>query len=86
MACASSSASSGRLAYADLPKEAGRPTLLILDDALVHSDIERLAPGKRVRFDAAARHQILLFTCHPQHWRDLSVVARTVEAAPGTWT
>jgi hypothetical protein len=27
-----------RLAYADLLKEAGRPTLIILDDALVHSD------------------------------------------------
>ena len=29
-----------RLAYADLLKEAGRPTLVILDDALVHSDDE----------------------------------------------
>src|SRR5690606_21103965 len=31
-----------RLAYADLLREAGRPTLVILDDALVHSDTQRL--------------------------------------------
>jgi len=32
-----------RVAYADLLKEAGRPTLIMLDDAHVHSDDERLA-------------------------------------------
>ena len=37
-----------RLAYADLLKEAGRPTLIIPDDALVHSDEQRLAQMKRV--------------------------------------
>lgn len=62
-----------RLAYADLLQEAGRPTLIILDDALVHSDEDRLAQMKRVLFDAATRHQILLFTCHPEKWRDLGV-------------
>lgn len=65
-----------RLAYADLLKEAGRPTLIILDDALVHSDAERLAHMKRVLFDAATRHQILLFTCHPGNWKDLGVRSR----------
>lgn len=59
-----------RLAYADLLKEAGNPTLIILDDALVHSDETRLARMKRVLFDAATRHQILLFTCHADAWRD----------------
>ncbi|MGL1833651.1 AAA family ATPase [Rhodocyclaceae bacterium SMB388] len=68
-----------RLAYADLLAEAGRPTLVILDDALVHSDAERLAQMKRVLFDAATRHQILLFTCHPANWRDLGVAARSLE-------
>ncbi|MFD2452321.1 ATP-binding protein [Ideonella paludis] len=62
-----------RLAYADLLKEAGRPTLLILDDALVHTDAERLPAMKRVLFDAAQRHQVLLFSCHPEMWRDLGV-------------
>ncbi|MBK9573065.1 MAG: hypothetical protein IPO43_10175 [Rhodoferax sp.] len=52
-----------RLAYADLLKEAGRPTLIILDDALVHSDDQRLEQMKRVLFDASQRHQVLLFTC-----------------------
>jgi DNA repair exonuclease SbcCD ATPase subunit len=68
-----------RLAYAGLLREAGRPTLLILDDALVHSDEERLERMKRVLFDAATRHQILLFTCHPGKWRDLGVGARGLE-------
>ncbi len=69
-----------RLAYADLLREAGRPTLIILDDALVHSDEERLALMKRVLFDAGTRHQILLFTCHPMNWRDVGVSPRSLES------
>ncbi|MEK8051974.1 AAA family ATPase [Ideonella sp. DXS22W] len=65
-----------RFAYADLLQQAGRPTLLILDDALVHSDAQRLAAMKRVLFDAAQRHQLLLFTCHPEQWRDMGVALR----------
>ena len=65
-----------RFAYADLLQQAGRPTLLILDDALVHSDAHRLAQMKRVLFDAAERHQVLLFTCHPELWRDMGVGVR----------
>ena len=68
-----------RLAYADLLKEAGRPTLVILDDALVHSDEHRLTQMKRVLFDAAQRHQVLLFTCHPFRWRDMGVPLRGLE-------
>lgn len=67
-----------RLAYADLLQEAGKPTLLILDDALVHTDPERLDQMKRVLYDAAARHQILIFSCHPQAWQDLGVAARNL--------
>lgn len=69
-----------RLAYADLLKEAGRPTLIILDDALVHSDETRLVQMKRVLFDAAQRHQVLLFTCHPANWRDMGVPLRSLDA------
>lgn len=69
-----------RLAYADMLREAGRPTLLILDDALVHSDDCRMDGMKRVLFDAAQRHQILLLSCHPERWRDLGVQARDVAA------
>lgn len=68
-----------RLAYADLLKAAGRPTLIILDDALVHSDPQRLAQMKRVLFDAAQRHQVLLFTCHAANWRDMGVPLRALE-------
>ena len=70
-----------RLAYADLLKAAGRPTLIILDDALVHSDEPRLARMKRVLFDAAQRHQVLLFTCHPDRWRDMGVALRALETS-----
>jgi DNA repair exonuclease SbcCD ATPase subunit len=70
-----------RLAYADLLQQAGRPTLVILDDALVHSDAERLARMKRALYDAAARHQVLLFTCHAERWRDMGVAVRTLPAA-----
>lgn len=66
-----------RLAYADLLKQAGRPTLIILDDALVHCDAERLEQMKRVLFDAGERHQVLLFSCHPERWRGLGVVGRS---------
>ena len=70
-----------RLAYADLLKEAGRPTLIILDDALVHSDDQRMEQMKRVLFDAAQRHQVLLFTCHPLAWRDMGAAPRAIMPA-----
>lgn len=73
-----------RLAYADLLREAGKPTLIILDDALVHSDAARLAQMKRILFDAATRHQVLLFSCHPDNWRDLGVAARDLQALKAT--
>ncbi len=69
-----------RLAYADLLREAGRPTLIILDDALVHSDTQRLEQMKRILFDAAQRHQVLLFTCHPELWRDLGAAPRAISS------
>lgn len=68
-----------RLAYADALKEAGRPTLIVLDDALVHSDRERREAMQRVLYSAARRHQILLFTCHPDNWTDLGVPVRALE-------
>ncbi len=68
-----------RLAYADLLQQAGKPTLLILDDALVNTDDDRLAGMKRMLYDASQRHQLLIFTCHPAAWRDLGVVARGLE-------
>lgn len=68
-----------RLAYADLLKEAGKPTLVMLDDSLVNCDLDRLAQMKRVIYDAAQRHQILLFTCHQELWLDLGVQPRSLQ-------
>ncbi len=73
----------GRLAYADLLQAAGRPTLVVLDDALVHSDGDRLGHMKRILFDAAQRHQMLIFTCHPNAWRDLGVPQRSMASLGG---
>ena len=67
-----------RLAYADVLKEARRPTVIILDDVLAHSDIMRLDAMKRILNDAAKRHQILLLTCHEEDWADMGVPARVV--------
>ena len=69
-----------RLAYADLLKEANRPTLIILDDSLVNTDEVRMSQMKRILYDAATRHQILLFSCHPERWEDLGAAARDVRA------
>jgi len=68
-----------RLAYADLLQSSGRPTLLMLDDAAVHTDASRRDALKRALIDAATRHQILVFTCHPELWDDLGVRQRAVE-------
>jgi hypothetical protein len=46
----------------------------------VQSDEERLALMKRVLFDAATRHPILLFTCHPMDWRDMGVIPRSLSS------
>lgn len=70
-----------RFAYADLLREAGRPTLLVLDDALVHTDDARRDFMKRALFDAATRHQILMFTCHGEAWRDMGVEQRRIGAS-----
>ncbi len=68
-----------RLAYADLLRDAGRPTLLLFDDALVHTDDNRRDAIKRALIDAASRHQILVFTCHPSEWNDLGVKQRHLD-------
>ncbi|MDQ8035571.1 MAG: GTP-binding protein, partial [Bordetella sp.] len=68
-----------RLAYADLLREAGKPTLIVLDDSLVNTDPSRLVDMKRVLFDAAERHQILLLTCHQESWNDIGVAPRALQ-------
>jgi DNA repair exonuclease SbcCD ATPase subunit len=69
-----------RLAYADLLREAQVPTLLILDDAVVHTDSARRDRIKRALLDAVERHQILIFTCHPEAWDDLGIIPRSIQS------
>jgi chromosome segregation ATPase len=69
-----------RLAYADLLHEAQVPTLLMLDDAVVHTDSARRDKIKRALLDAVERHQILVFTCHPEAWDDLGIIPRSIQS------
>jgi hypothetical protein len=42
-----------------------------------------------VLYEAASRHQLLIFTCHPAAWRDLGVPIRGIGTGPdpetGVW-
>ncbi|MBC8737145.1 GTP-binding protein [Paraburkholderia sp. UCT31] len=68
-----------RLAYADMLQAAGRPTLLMFDDATVNSDPGRLSAIKKALLDAATRHQIIVLSCEPEKWNDLGVKRRALE-------
>ncbi len=70
-----------RLAYADLLAASGRATLLLIDDGILNTDGERLERVKRILYDASQRHQVLLFSCHPERWSGLGVAARDVPRA-----
>jgi len=53
-----------RLAFAELLAQAGHAVPLILDDALVYTDDERLARVFKALARGAARHQVIVLTCH----------------------
>ncbi len=55
-----------RLAFGRLLAEAGFPTPLILDDALVYSDDDRIARMFHVIEQAAVSHQVIVLTCRSQ--------------------
>ena len=52
-----------RLAVCDLVLPGEDPAPLILDDALVNFDDERLSLALKLLQDLSSRRQILLFTC-----------------------
>jgi DNA repair exonuclease SbcCD ATPase subunit len=52
-----------RLALADLLREAGQPSTVLLDDALVNTDAERLDRMHLVLHKAAQKQQIIILTC-----------------------
>lgn len=58
-----------RLAWAGLLAERDAPSPLILDDALVYSDDDRLARTFMLLAEAAANHQVLVLSCHAKATR-----------------
>lgn len=58
-----------RLAFADLLREQGQPTCIVLDDALVYADDGRFERMLRVLGRAAKQQQILILTCRERDYR-----------------
>lgn len=58
-----------RLAFADLLREQGQPTCIVLDDALVYADETRFARMVGVLRRAAKGQQILILTCRERDYR-----------------
>ena len=52
-----------RVAFADMLLDTGKPAMLILDDALVYADLDRLERMFDLLTHASARLQILVLTC-----------------------
>jgi hypothetical protein len=62
-----------RIAFADLLREHGKESPIILDDALVHSDDGRFAAIQRILARASASTQIIVLTCHERAYFSLGV-------------
>lgn len=60
-----------RLALADLLREAGQPSTVLLDDALVNTDAERLDRMHLVLHKAAEKQQIIVLTCRERDFLGL---------------
>lgn len=60
-----------RLAFARMLADAGRPTPLILDDALVYSDDSRIEALFDALRQAAGAHQVIVFTCRSRTFEQL---------------
>ena len=58
-----------RLAFADLLLDKQRPVSIVLDDALVYSDDDRLEVMTDILAEAAKRMQIILLTCRAKAFR-----------------
>lgn len=60
-----------RLAFADLLREHGHDSPIVLDDALVYSDDGRFAEMQKILMQASASTQIIVLTCHEQAYSNL---------------
>lgn len=72
-----------RLGLADAFAEQGARLPLLMDDVLVNFDPVRARATAEVLGEAATRHQILLFTCHPSTAELLEEVAGAVRLEIG---
>jgi hypothetical protein len=73
-----------RLAFARLLADTGSPAPLILDDAVVHTDDDRLSRIFRALQHAAQSHQVLVLTCRQSAFEELGghrIALRTWEDA-----
>jgi energy-coupling factor transporter ATP-binding protein EcfA2 len=60
-----------RLAFAELLADQGRPAVVVLDDALVFSDDQRIERMFEILVRAAGKLQIIVLTCRERLFRDL---------------
>ena len=71
-----------RLAFAVYLRQKGYPAAVILDDALVYADDERLERMQLALRKAAETVQILILTCRPRDWREFGApIRRLADAA-----
>jgi uncharacterized protein YhaN len=68
-----------RLAFARLAAEAGRPSPVFLDDALVYADDQRIEKLFDALQIAAKAHQIILLTCRTRVFGPLGGTALRIE-------
>ena len=71
-----------RLALADILHESGRPAALVLDDALVFSDGDRIERMFDALADAATRIQVLVLTCRADVFSRLGGTRLFLEPVP----
>ena len=70
-----------RLAFAEMLIDQGAPAAVILDDALVFSDDQRMGLMFDILSHAAKRVQILIFTCREQLFEGLGAHQPRLSAA-----
>jgi uncharacterized protein YhaN len=70
-----------RLAFAELLLDQGRPATVILDDALVFSDDDRIERMFDIMTRAAARVQIIVLTCRRRLFTRLGAPILNIESS-----
>jgi uncharacterized protein YhaN len=73
-----------RLGFAELLLDQGRPATVILDDALVFSDDDRIERMFDIMTRAAERLQIIVLTCRQRLFTRLGARMLRIKADEGT--